>query len=76
MALADETVAMPFVESSEDAYFAAGSYIADESDVLLAVWDGRPSGGLGGTGDIVLRRRARGGRLTVVWPEGAERSEG
>ncbi len=37
----------------EQAFLEAGRYIVDHSDVLIAVWDGGPSEGLGGTADIV-----------------------
>lgn len=39
--------------SDEEAYLAAGQRVVDRSDLLLAVWDGLPAGGLGGTGDVV-----------------------
>lgn len=39
--------------SDEESYFEAGTQVVDRSDVLLAVWDGEPAKGLGGTGDIV-----------------------
>jgi hypothetical protein len=45
----------------------------DRSDVLLAVWDGRPARGFGGTGDVVAYARRRGVPVEVVWPRGAER---
>lgn len=41
-------------------YALAGAYIAERADLLLAVWDGERSRGLGGTADIVAWR-ARGG---------------
>jgi hypothetical protein len=37
----------------EHAFFEAGKFIADQCDVLFAVWDGEKAEGLGGTGDIV-----------------------
>ncbi len=40
---------------------------------LVAVWDGAPSDGTGGTGDVVLAARERGLPVTVVWPDGAVR---
>lgn len=43
-----------------DAYVAAMQWIIDRSDLLVAAWDGRPSAGAGGTGDAILRARARG----------------
>lgn len=67
------TIRMPFMTAGEPAYFQAGSWIADSVDLLLAVWDGEPAAGLGGTADIVECRRASGRPLTVIWPDGALR---
>lgn len=39
--------------TDEDAYFAAGQRVVDLSDLVLAVWDGNPAKGKGGTGDVV-----------------------
>jgi hypothetical protein len=39
--------------SEERAYLQAGETIVHESDLLLAVWDGEPARGIGGTGDVV-----------------------
>jgi hypothetical protein len=35
------------------AYEAAGRHIVDKSNILIAVWDGKPAAGRGGTPDIV-----------------------
>lgn len=67
------TIRMPFTTAGEPAYLQAGSWIADHTDLLLAVWDGRPAGGLGGTADIVERRRSSGRPLTLIWPDEATR---
>jgi hypothetical protein len=45
----------------------------NRSDRLLAVWDGKPAQGLGGTGDIVAYAKSRGLPTTVIWPEGLVR---
>jgi hypothetical protein len=37
----------------DDAYWRAGREVVDRSDVLIAVWDGQPAHGTGGTGDVV-----------------------
>ena len=37
----------------QKAFFAAGRYIVDHVDRLIAVWDGKPAQGVGGTADIV-----------------------
>jgi hypothetical protein len=39
--------------TDEDAYLAAGRRVVELSDVLIAVWDGNPAKGRGGTADIV-----------------------
>ncbi|MFE3328375.1 hypothetical protein [Streptomyces sp. NPDC059176] len=71
---ASQEVRMAFPHSTDEAYYAAGAYIADHCDRLLAVWDGRPARGLGGTGDIVRYARERGKPVTVIWRDGVERS--
>jgi hypothetical protein len=47
--------------SHEDAYFASGKRMVDTSEIILAVWDGKPAAGRGGTGDVVnyARRQKR-----------------
>lgn len=45
---------------SEDAYVAAGAWIIERSQLLLAVWDGEEGQGVGGTADVVARARAAG----------------
>jgi hypothetical protein len=50
---AAHTIEMPFQDPSESAYLRAGQFIVDNSELLIAVWDGLPAKGMGGTGDIV-----------------------
>lgn len=64
---------LSFAEPSEEAYLAAGRRVADSSDVLLAIWDGKPARGKGGTADVVEYAKSRGMRLEVVWPTGVVR---
>ena len=64
---------MPFPESGRHAYMAASEYVLDHVDAMVAVWDGGPSGGYGGTADVVDAARARSLPVTVVWPSGARR---
>lgn len=40
-------------KADERAFLDAGKWIARETDRLIAVWDGKPAEGPGGTGDIV-----------------------
>lgn len=49
----------------ESAYERAGLAVVDRCEVLLALWDGRPSRGRGGTAEIVDAARHRG-RCTIV----------
>ncbi|MBL8199677.1 MAG: hypothetical protein JNK40_01780 [Chromatiales bacterium] len=39
--------------TDEDAYLAAGIRVVTLSDIVLAVWNGMPSRGKGGTADVV-----------------------
>ncbi|MGV9314852.1 hypothetical protein ACWDR0_22095 [Streptomyces sp. NPDC003691] len=67
---ATREVRLGFRHSTDEAYYAAGAYIADNCDRLLAVWDGGPSRGLGGTADIVHYARDLGKPVTVIWQDG------
>lgn len=60
-------------EPSESAYWDAGKQVVENSDRLIAVWNGKPAGGLGGTADVVRFAQDLGKQVDVVWPEGAER---
>jgi hypothetical protein len=57
---ADAIVELPLRESRARCYEQAGLYVLDHSDVLIAVWDGLPPRGAGGTADIVAAAAARG----------------
>lgn len=64
---------LAFDHPCEDAFMAGGRRVVDRSDRLLAVWDGAPSQGLGGTADVVAYARRRGVPVEVVWPAGVTR---
>ncbi len=51
----------------ESAYERAGLMIVESCEVLIALWDGGPSGGRGGTAEIVDAAR-RAGLVTIVIP--------
>ena len=68
LARAEQTAVMPPQGSRQDAYLAVGHYLVDHCDVLVAVWDGRPAAGKGGTADVVARARAVGRALLWVRP--------
>jgi hypothetical protein len=71
---AASTVTMPYETSGPPAYLTASQYLIDRCDLLLAVWDGSPATGSGGTADAVAYARERGRSIVVVWPEGALRA--
>lgn len=66
---------MPFETSDRDAYLAASEHVVATVEAMVAVWDGQPSDGRGGTGDIVATARDRGLPVTVVWPDAARRTQ-
>jgi hypothetical protein len=55
--------------SDEDAYLAAGRRVVDQTDTIIAVWNGEPAKGKGGTADIVAYARERGVPLIHVNPD-------
>jgi hypothetical protein len=71
---ASETTQLHFAAPGEDAYEAAGRWIASESELLIAVWDGEPARGRGGTADTVAYARALDREVHVIWPDGVTRS--
>lgn len=64
---------LPFDTANRGAYMAASEALLDGVEHVVAVWDGQPSDGHGGTGGVVAAARERGLPVTVVWPEGAAR---
>jgi hypothetical protein len=72
-ALAAGTVRLGHPSPTEAAFEAAGRWIADHCDLLVAVWDGQPARGTGGTGDIVRYALDRAVPVVVVWKPGVLR---
>ena len=62
---ADEIRMVPTTPTRDDAYHAAGVYIVEHSDVMIAIWDGQPARGRGGTAEIVALAREHG--LLLAW---------
>jgi hypothetical protein len=54
--------------TEDEAYLKAGQRVAQLSDLLVAVWDGQLSRGLGGTADIVRYATATGKRVVQLNP--------
>ena len=70
---AEDVIRLPFPSPSEKAFWAAGQRVVGLADVLLAVWDGSPSAGMGGTADVVAFAGRRGVPTIVLWPPGSRR---
>ncbi|WP_020691790.1 hypothetical protein [Aeromicrobium massiliense] len=64
---------LDFREPSEEAYLSAGQLMVSTCETLIAVWDGEPSRGVGGTGDIVEFAASLGKSVRVIWPPGVAR---
>lgn len=64
---------LPHNSPSEEAYLDAGRRIADLSDLVIAVWDGKDAKGKGGTADAVRYARERGIKVIVIWPPDVSR---
>jgi hypothetical protein len=54
----------------ERAYEAAGLMVLRQCDVLIAMWDGKPASGRGGTAEIV--QTAIDGDIPVIWIDPAD----
>jgi hypothetical protein len=73
IASASDVVHLPYTESTPESHMAAAEAMLQRIDRLVAVWDGQPARGFGGTADVVRKARTNGLHVDVVWPEGAYR---
>ena len=62
---AAEVVVLPATTSRQESYAQVGRYVVEHCDVLLALWDGQPTKGRGGTAETVAYAAAKG--VSVVW---------
>lgn len=70
---AETVVELDREEADTTAFMAAGKTVVDAADQLVAVWDGRPARGHGGTAEVVAYAQASLVPVTVIWPEGVRR---
>ena len=72
---ADEVIELPRATQREEAYRNAGEYLVAHSDVLIAIWDGLPARGPGGTAEVITLARER--KMPLAWiyarPEASEK---
>jgi hypothetical protein len=71
---AEEVIVMPPAQRREEAYEAAGLYVLQHCDVLVAVWDGQAPQGVGGTGGMVAEARRR--KMPIAWVHAGNRRPG
>ena len=64
-------------KARKEAYWKAGRYVVDHSDVLIAIWNGEKSNGRGGTKEIIdyAKKRKRPVIIIQIPPCGSKQSE-
>ncbi|MGI5139294.1 MULTISPECIES: hypothetical protein [unclassified Streptomyces] len=60
-------------ESTSQAHQAGSEIVVGLADQLVAVWDGKPARGYGGTADVVAYAQRVGVPVRIIWPKGAAR---
>jgi hypothetical protein len=70
----DEVIELESTTDREAGYEAAGDYIIDTCDALIAIWDGLAIQGKGGTAGGVMRARERG--MPIAWIKAGNRHPG
>lgn len=73
LAQAGQVETLKHLEPTEEAFYEAGRRVVDLCSVLIAVWDGEPARGLGGTADVVDYARTAGREVVIIWPSGVTR---
>jgi hypothetical protein len=64
---------LPHTTSGPEAYLEASKDLINRSELIVAVWDGGPPDGRGGTADAVDYAKTLGREIIVVWPPNARR---
>ncbi|MFI1700278.1 hypothetical protein ACH419_30440 [Streptomyces bobili] len=60
-------------DSDSQAHMSGSELLVCLVDELLAVWDGKPARGYGGTADVVAYAGRQATAVRILWPEGASR---
>lgn len=60
------SLAGPNEKDRDLGYLECGMLIVEEADLIIAVWDGKPSRGIGGTADVVAHTRNLNKPLIVI----------
>ncbi|UJW35444.1 hypothetical protein L3Q67_17635 [Saccharothrix sp. AJ9571] len=70
---AKSAVTLDHATACDAAFDEAGRFVVEHSDLLVAVWDGSPARGTGGTADAVAHAHRLNRPVTIVWPDGLAR---
>jgi hypothetical protein len=71
---AAEVIELPIPEKRVDGYAQVGEWVLEHSDAIIAIWDGQPAQGKGGTADVAQRAIDRG--MPVVHIRAGNRKPG
>jgi hypothetical protein len=66
LAGATKIVTLPVKQTEGESYFVAGKFIVENTEQLIAVWDGKEAEGLGGTADVVSYARQIGKPVILI----------
>ena len=64
---AAEVITLPTSPTRTAAYLAAGLWVAEQCEVLIAIWDGQPPLGQGSTAEVVAHARHLGKPLAIIY---------
>ncbi|MFH8368836.1 hypothetical protein [Streptomyces sp. NPDC018031] len=70
---ATDVHATGMTDSGSQAHMAGSEILVDLADELIAVWDGQPARGYGGTADVVAYADRIGVPVRRIWPAGSSR---
>jgi hypothetical protein len=70
---ANEVHRTGLTESDSQARMTGSEILVGLADELIAVWDGQPARGYGGTADVVTYAERTGVPTRVIWPQAATR---
>jgi hypothetical protein len=73
LASASDVHRLDHEEPDPAAHMAASVLMIGMVSQLVAVWDGEPARGYGGTADVVAEANRNGLAVTILWPAGATR---
>lgn len=63
---ATTTIRLPFEDRSDEAYQAAGRWIVEQCQLLVAVWDGSRTTDMGGSADVISFAERIGRQIQTI----------